>query len=102
MLENVSINVGKCWHKTLKNFNFFPVKTCIFSDKVGQDSDTKNDKRQNQNIDIIIWLLLIYKGISEKENETNRNSYSEKTKKINVKAWQKVWQKNFYKLFKNN
>ena len=54
MLENVSIDVGKCWHKTLKNFNFFPVKTCIFSDKVGQDSDTKNDKRQNQNIDIII------------------------------------------------
>ena len=37
MLENVSIDVGKCWHKTLKNFNFFPVKTCIFSDKVGQN-----------------------------------------------------------------
>lgn len=58
---------------------------------VTNDSDTKNDKRQNQNIDIIIWLLLIYKGISEKENETKRNSYSEKIGKNKSESVTKVW-----------
>ena len=36
-------------------------------------------KRQNQNIDIILLLLLIYKGISEKEIGLKRTKKRHKT-----------------------
>ena len=72
MLENVGIKLQKA-------LIFLLAKPSIFSDKVGQYSDTKNDKRQNQNIDIILLLLLIYKGISEKEIGLKRTKKRHKT-----------------------